>query len=171
MQVAPPCTRLIKAFEHASLCDEGREPIREKQALAPRYLGAKEAKVVPAKTPEQCDELFGKYVNARDLDNLVGYEVQASLVNEDGTAARGTAAIRETMQGLFAALPEGKITMKVVRLVRAGDDLAVLYNDWSMVGKAADGSPFAMQHKAMEIVRRQSDGTWRFAVDDPYARG
>jgi uncharacterized protein (TIGR02246 family) len=127
---------------------------------------------MPAKTPEQCDELFGIYVNARDLDNLVAlYEAQASLMNEDGTAARGTAAIREAMQGSFAALPEGKITMKVVRVVRAGDDLAVLYNDWSMVGKDADGSPFAMQHKSMEIVRRQPDGTWRFAVDDPYARG
>jgi hypothetical protein len=71
----------------------------------------------------------------------------------------GTAAIRETMHGTFAALPEAKITMNVVRAVRAGDDLAVLYNDWSAIGKAADGSPFAMEHKAMEIVRRQSDGT------------
>jgi ketosteroid isomerase-like protein len=68
-------------------------------------------------------------------------------------------------------VPEVKITMDVVRVVRAGDDLAVLYNDWRLVGRAADGSPFAMTHKAMEIVRRQSDGTWRFAVDDPYARG
>ena len=23
----------------------------------------------------------------------------------------------------------------------------------------------------MEIVRRQHDGTWRFVIDDPYARG
>jgi hypothetical protein len=59
---------------------------------------AEETKVMPAQIPEQCDELFGKYVNSRDLDNLVAlYEAQASLVNEDGTAARGTAAICETM--------------------------------------------------------------------------
>jgi hypothetical protein len=25
--------------------------------------------------------------------------------------------------------------------------------------------------KAMEICHRQPDGTWRFAIDDPYARG
>ncbi len=25
--------------------------------------------------------------------------------------------------------------------------------------------------KAIEVVRRQADGTWRFAIDDPYARG
>jgi uncharacterized protein (TIGR02246 family) len=127
---------------------------------------------VPAQTPEQCDELFGRYVNSRDLDNLVAlYEAQASLGNEDGTVSSGSIAIRETMQEIFAALPEGKITMNVVRVVRAGDDLAVLYNDWSVVGKTAGGSPVAMKHKAMEIVRRQADGTWRFAVDDPYACG
>jgi uncharacterized protein (TIGR02246 family) len=125
-----------------------------------------------AQTPEQCDELFGTCVNSRDLDNLVAlYEPRASLGNEDGTVAHGTAAIRETMRGIFAAFPEVKITMNVVRVVHAGDDLAVLYNDWTANGRAADGSPFAMEHKAMEIVRRQSDGTWLFAVDDPYARG
>lgn len=32
-------------------------------------------------------------------------------------------------------------------------------------------APFTMRHKATEIVRRQADGTWRFAIDDPYARG
>ncbi len=127
---------------------------------------------MPARTPEQCDELFGAYVNARDLDNLVAlYEAQATLVNEDETVATGSAAIRETIKGLFAAFPEGKINMNVVRVVRSGEDVAVLYNDWNMSGKTADGSPFTMQHKAMEVVRRQPDGTWRFVIDDPYARG
>jgi uncharacterized protein (TIGR02246 family) len=117
---------------------------------------------MPAQTPEECDELFGKYVNARDIDNLVAlYEEQATLMNEDGTAVRGTAAIRNTMQEIFAALPEATITMEVVRVVRTGDDLvAVLYNNWSLAGKGADGAKVSMNHKAIEIVRRQSDGTW-----------
>jgi uncharacterized protein (TIGR02246 family) len=127
---------------------------------------------MPARTPEQCDELFGAYVNARDLDNLVGlYEAHATLVNEDKTDNSGSAAIREALKGLFAAMPEAKINMNVIRVVRGGEDLAVLYNDWNMSGKTADGSPFTMQHKATEIVRRQPDGTWRFVIDDPYARG
>jgi uncharacterized protein (TIGR02246 family) len=133
---------------------------------------SKEVEIMPAQTPEQCDELFGQYVNARDLDRLIAlYETQASMMNEDGTANHGIAAIREAMQGLFAALPEAKITMKVVRVARAGDDLAVLFNDWSLIGKAADGSAVDMKHKAIEVVRRQPDGVWRFAIDDPYARG
>jgi uncharacterized protein (TIGR02246 family) len=133
---------------------------------------AKELKPMSAQAPEQCDELFGKYANARDLDNLVAlYEEQASLMNEDGTAVNGTAAIRNTLQGIFATLPEATITMKVLRVAKAGDDLAVLYNDWSLVGKSTDGAEVLMNHKTIEIMRRQADGTWRFAVDDPYARG
>ncbi|MDO8433372.1 MAG: SgcJ/EcaC family oxidoreductase [Candidatus Binatus sp.] len=127
---------------------------------------------MPAQTPEQCDELFGAYANTRDLDQLIAlYEPQASLVNEDGIAVQGTAAIRETLQGLFAALSESKVTMNVVRVVPAGDDLAVLYNDWSMLGKSTDGSPVSIKHHALEVVRRQPDGAWRFVLDDPYARG
>src|SRR5271163_3754332 len=76
-------------------------------------------------------------------------------MNEDQTVVTGSAAIREVLKGLFVALPEGKINMKAVRVVRAGENLAVLYNDWNMAGKTADGSSFSMQHKEMEIVRRQ----------------
>ena len=59
----------------------------------------------------------------------------------------------------------------VVKVMRAGDDLAVVYNDWSMTAKRADGTPLERAGKALEIVRRQADGTWRFAIDDPFARG
>ena len=127
---------------------------------------------MPAKTPEQCDELFGVYVNSRNLDQLVAlYEPNASLGNEDGTTIQGTVAIRESLKQSLAALPEAKITLKVVRVIPAGDGLAVLYNDWSLVGKATDGSSVTLDHHAIEVVRRQPDGNWLFVVDDPYARG
>ena len=71
----------------------------------------------------------------------------------------------------FEAFREGELTMNVFRAVRAGDDLAVPSDDSSWVGKAADGSPFEMKHKAMEIVRHQADDTSRFVIDDPYALG
>jgi hypothetical protein len=62
-------------------------------------------------------------------------------------------------------------TTVIASIMFAASLCVVSVTDWSMAGKAADRSPFAMKHKAMEIVHRQSDGTWRFAVDDPYARG
>ena len=114
--------------------------------------------------------MFATSINSGNLEGLVAlYEPQASLVQQDGTPARGTAAIREGLARFVAMHP--KLTMNVTKVVRAGDDLAVLYNDWSLTAKGPDGNPIAMSGKAMEIVRRQRDGTWMFAVDDPFARG
>ena len=123
-----------------------------------------------ARTAEECDELFARYANAGDLDRLVGlYETDGNLVQQDGSAAHGRTAIRAALAGLVTTGP--KLVMNVTKVVRAGDDLAVLYNDWSMTAKGPDGQPAAMSGKAIEIVRRQADGTWLFAVDDPFARG
>jgi uncharacterized protein (TIGR02246 family) len=120
---------------------------------------------MPAQFPEQCDELFGRYLNEGDLDRLAAlYAPEASLVGQDGSPASGTKSIREALQGFIAQKP--KITMKVTKVVRAGDNLAVLYNDWS-----AHVAGTEMKGKAIEVVQRQRDGTWLFLMDDPFARG
>jgi uncharacterized protein (TIGR02246 family) len=123
-----------------------------------------------AHTPEDCDRLFAEYLNAGNLEGVVGlYEARATLVQQDGEAATGTAAIREGVAGFLAMKPQLKMNVK--RVVRAGDDLAVLYNDWTMAAIGPDGKAVTLTGKAVEIVRRQADGSWRFAVDDPFARG
>ena len=51
---------------------------------------------------------------------------------------------------------------RLVRVITAGD-VALLYTDWeSTAGEA---------HKAIELLRRQPDGTWKLIVGDPRARG
>ena len=125
---------------------------------------------MPAQNPEECDMLFATHLNNRDLDGLVSlYEPEACLVQQDGTLACGADAIREGLASLLSIRP--KIMMNVTKIVRAGDDLAVLYNDWYLTAQGADGNPTAMKGKAIEIVRLQRNGTWMFAVDDPFARG
>jgi ketosteroid isomerase-like protein len=122
-----------------------------------------------ARTPEECDALFARHVNDGELDAVVAlYEPRASLVQQDRSTASGHGPIREVLSGLVAMHPT--LRMNVTQVVRVGDDLAVLYNDWSMTGKGPDGGPAALSGKAIEIVRRQSNGTWLFAVDDPWAR-
>jgi uncharacterized protein (TIGR02246 family) len=122
------------------------------------------------RTPEECDASFERHVNAGDLDALVAlYEPNATLFAAPDQPAVGHAAIREALAPLIAA--KARITMRVVRVARAGDDLAVLYNDWTGSLTAPEGTVADMAGKAIEVVRRQADGTWRFAVDDAYARG
>ena len=60
--------------------------------------------------------------------------------------------------------------MNVFKVVEAGDDLAVQFSDWTTKTKSTDGSHTETTHKAIEVVRRQPDGTWLFVFDDPFAR-
>ena len=125
---------------------------------------------MPARTPKQCDDLFARHVEAGDVDAVVAlYEPKACLVLEGGRVARGSRAIRKAITAFAAMKP--KLKMNVVRIVKAGDDVAVLYNDWTHSATGPDGTSFTDRGKATEIVRRQRNGTWKFVVDDPRARG
>jgi uncharacterized protein (TIGR02246 family) len=103
-----------------------------------------------ARTPEDCDRLFAEHVNAGDLEALLAlYESDCAFVKSDGGVATGHAAIREVMARLIAIQPLIRTT--VTKVVRTGDALAIVYNDWSLTAKGPDGG-------------------WKFAIDDPFAR-
>jgi uncharacterized protein (TIGR02246 family) len=123
-----------------------------------------------ARTPEECDLLFGDHVNAGNLEALVAlYEPTCALVQGDGSLLVGHEAIRANLARLIAM--KAHMDIKVVKVVPAGEGLALVYNDWSMTATTSDGHQVARSGKAIEVVRRQGDGTWRFAADDPFARG
>jgi len=122
-----------------------------------------------AQTPEDCDGLFERYLNAGDLDALVGlYEPGATLLPNPGESAVGQEAIREALAAFVAA--KAQIRLRVGQVMRAGDDLAMLYADWSGHFTDPDGARVEIAGQSVEVVRRQSDGTWRFVLDDPYGR-
>jgi uncharacterized protein (TIGR02246 family) len=124
---------------------------------------------MPARTPEECDRLFGEYVNSGDLDRLVKlYDPTCSLVQRDGNVVTGHAAIREFLGRLVAMQP--KFSSKVVKVVKAGDDLAMLYSDWTWSAHRPPEGQIEGAGKAIELVRRQSDGTWLVILDDPFGR-
>jgi uncharacterized protein (TIGR02246 family) len=125
---------------------------------------------MPAKTPQECDELFARHVGEGNADGLVAlYEKDASLVAPDGTIARGTDAIRKAMERLAGM--RLALTIDIKHVVMAGDDLATVYNDWTFTATRPDGSPIEGAGKAVEVMRRQRDGTWLIVFDDPRARG
>jgi len=122
-----------------------------------------------ARTPEDCDRLFAEGITAGDAASVAAlYEDGGSLVLESGEVATGP-AIRGFLDAFAAMKP--KIEMKVWRVVRCGDDLAMLYNDWRLTLPGSDGAPAVSDGKAIEVVRRQADGTWKYVLDDPRARG
>jgi uncharacterized protein (TIGR02246 family) len=122
---------------------------------------------MPAHKPEECDTLLIEAANRGDLEAAVAlYEPNASFVQDSGEVVTGLAAIREVMQGFLALKPKFTITVKAVQSGDGG--LALLRAKWSMTGTGPDGKPVTMSGNSTEVVRRQSDGTWRFVIDNPH---
>ena len=121
-------------------------------------------------TPEGLDHALAAALKAGDaaaVDEL--YEEGAVLMGQPGQpASTGIAAIRAMMEGFAALKPV--IEMNPV-VVAAFGDTAVIYNDYGGAGTAAEGSAVPLAGKAIEVAHRQPDGTWKFAFDDPWARG
>ena len=123
-----------------------------------------------ARAPEDIDRLFAERMAAGDVDAVVAlYEPGGVLVALDGLVTAGHAAIRDALSQLAAMRP--RMTMNLTRVVRTPTDLAVVYNDWNLSAVDAEGRPATMQGRAIEVSRRQADGTWLFVLDDPFARG
>lgn len=121
---------------------------------------------MPARKPEECDTLLIEAANRGDLETALAlYEPNASFVLDSGQVVTGLAAIREAMQGFLALKPKFTIEVKAVQSGDGG--LALLRAKWSLTGTGPDGKPVTMSGNSTEVVRRQSDGTWRFVIDNP----
>ena len=58
------------------------------------------------------------------------------------------------------------MTMVVQRKVE-GDELALSYGRWELVGTGPDGNRTELSGFGAMVSRRQPDGTWRIVLDDP----
>jgi ketosteroid isomerase-like protein/carbon monoxide dehydrogenase subunit G len=102
---------------------------------------------------------FAKYLDAGDLEAVVDlYETDAQLVNAAGEILAGRDAIRGVLADLIRS--RTRLRGRVQREVCIGD-LALLYTDWEGGGTGS---------RAIELLRRQPDRTWRLIVGDPHGR-
>ena len=109
--------------------------------------------------PEDWPRQFEQHVNAGELDAALGlYDPEARFVSPGDGAVAGVDGVRQALAGLIGM--GARLHGRVVRVITAGD-VALLYTDWeSTAGEA---------HKAIELLRRQPDGTWKLIVGDPRA--
>jgi len=115
---------------------------------------------MPATKPREIHTLFLDAFNRGDVEALVAlYEPGALLVTGRGTAV-GHEAIREAYQHILAGGSRMELRTHVV--LESGDGLAVLHAGWTFHrgGSATPGL-------STEVVRRQTDGSWLFVIDEP----
>jgi uncharacterized protein (TIGR02246 family) len=124
---------------------------------------------MPAFLPEEVDLLFAERFSAGDLEGAIAlFESNATFVGEPGKPATGLPAIAEAARAFLALSP--KLEIKVEEVVR-GADLALMRSHWKLKGKTPDGEDVQMEGRAIEVLRRQSDGTWLYVIDHPYGTG
>lgn len=115
-----------------------------------------------AGTPQQVDTLFMEYLAAGDIEGLLSlYEPNAHFVPAPGTHLVGTDAIREALRQMIDS--GARLTLEP-RGIRQVDDVALVSNTATLTGIG----PEPVISTTAGILRRQPDGGWLRAVDDPF---
>jgi uncharacterized protein (TIGR02246 family) len=120
-------------------------------------------------TPEQVLASIVEGINTDNLEALMAlYENQAAFASQPGHLARGLPGIREGLAGFIAM--KGRLDLNVTRVLEA-DGLALVIGEWSFDGTGPDGQPVKLTAQNADVLRRQSDGSWRFVIDNPWGTG
>ena len=110
--------------------------------------------------PAETSRLFERYFADGDLDGLMSlYEEDAVFPTPRGTST-GHDEIRATLE---AYLDSGAKLEFGESLVFSAGNLALIHTPWTM--RMPDGS--TPEGATAEVVRRQSDGAWKYVIDNP----
>jgi ketosteroid isomerase-like protein len=115
---------------------------------------------MPAKRPEEICELFKQYMAAGDIESLLNiYDPELVFLNQSRELRRGKKEFRQELAPLVEAKAQFDFSIKQV--IVAGD-IALMHTEWKVT------SPKPMRSYAIEVARRQPDGTWAWLIGDPF---
>ncbi len=121
--------------------------------------------MISAQQPEELHQLFVAYVNAHDVDALLAlYEQDSTVADLEGHPLQGIDNLRAFLIGFLAVV---KQIEGGTRKVLVSGNIALLSSTYHAVLAAHDGGMTSITGISAEVTRRQSDGTWRFLIDDP----
>jgi ketosteroid isomerase-like protein len=115
-----------------------------------------------AKTPEEICRLFQRSMREGDIESLLSlYDPEAVFLAQSGEVKKGE-GLREELASLAVAKPQFDFNIRQV--IQSGD-IALMHTDWEV------SSPLQMFVYAIEVARRQPDGSWRWLIGDPFTVG
>jgi uncharacterized protein (TIGR02246 family) len=116
-----------------------------------------------AKSPEEICRLFQQYMAEGDLDSILSvYDPEAVFLNQAGEVKQGEEGLRNELAPFAAA--KAVFDFNIRQVIQAGD-IALMHTEWKI------SSPQQMSVYAIEVARRQPDGTWRWSIGDPFTIG
>jgi len=117
-------------------------------------------------TPEQVLKSIVDGINTGNIDALMTlYEPTAAFAAQPGSLAHGLAGVRSSLSAFISM--KGTLDLEVTRVLEVSD-LALVVGVWSFTGTGPEGEHVKLTAHNADVLRRQSDGTWRFVIDNPW---
>jgi uncharacterized protein (TIGR02246 family) len=117
-------------------------------------------------TPEKFLESYVDYFNKGNISSILAlYESDASFALQPGKVVKGKDSIRSSLQTFIEI--KGKLESEIKRVLKASD-IALVITEWSFNGIGPDGKAVKLAGKATDVLRQQSDGSWRVLIDNPW---
>jgi uncharacterized protein (TIGR02246 family) len=105
-------------------------------------------------------------INRGDLEAALAlYEPNAVLVAQPGQLARGSTELRAAL-GRFIGL-KSELRSETQSVIEV-DDMALYTGRWTLRGTDPSGQTTTMGGVSSDVLRRQRDGRWLIAVDNPW---
>ena len=118
---------------------------------------------MPAKSPEDICRLFQQYMAEGDIDLVLSvYDPEAVFLNQSGEVKQGRQGLRQELAPFATA--KAIFDFNILQVIQSGD-IALMHTEWQV------SSPQPMSVYAIEVARRQPDGTWRWLIGDPFTVG
>jgi uncharacterized protein (TIGR02246 family) len=117
-------------------------------------------------TPIDTVNQLASAINRGDVEAaLVLYEPDAALMAQPGRLARGSTELRAALKQFIALKPTLQTQAQSVVEV---DDIALYVGRWTLHGADPTGQAIAMGGESSDILRKQPDGRWLVAIDNPW---
>lgn len=118
------------------------------------------------RTPEEILQSIVDGINTGNIESLMTlYEPESCFAFQPGEIVRGQQGVRQSLQAFIDM--KGKLELKVTRVFRTGN-LALVISKWTFNGIGTNGNPANLTGTASDVLRQQSDGTWRMIIDNPW---
>ena len=117
-------------------------------------------------TPIDAVNQLAQAINRGDIEAALAlYEPNAVLVAQPGHLARGSTELRLALGRFIELKPTLRSeTQNVVEV----DDIALYIGRWTLRGTDPSGQVVTMGGESSDTLRRQRDGRWLIAVDNPW---
>ncbi len=116
-----------------------------------------------AMSPKEICRLFQQYMAEGDIDSVLSvYDPDAVFLNQSGEVKKGGEALRQELAP-FAAV-KAIFDYNIKQVIQAGE-IALMHTQWTV------SAPQPMSMYAIEVARRQPNGTWRWLIGDPFTVG